>query len=41
MNHLLLPDAGVGFSYEKLPSVVVPPEVMGTIADWLAARLRR
>ena len=40
MNHLLLPHAGVGFSYEKLPSVTVPAEVMGAIADWLAARLR-
>jgi dipeptidyl aminopeptidase/acylaminoacyl peptidase len=39
-NHLLLPDAGVGFSYEKLPSFVVKPEVMGAIADWLAARLK-
>jgi dienelactone hydrolase len=41
MNHLFLPDAGVGFSYEKLPSVVVPDAVMGAIADWLAARLTR
>jgi len=41
MNHLFLPDAGVGFSYEKLPSFVVPPAVMGAIADWLSARLTR
>jgi dienelactone hydrolase len=40
-NHLFLPDAGVGFSYEKLPSFVVKPEVMGAIADWLVARLTR
>jgi uncharacterized protein len=39
-NHLFLPDAGVGFSYEKLPSYVVKPEVLGTIADWLVARLK-
>jgi dienelactone hydrolase len=41
MNHLFLPDAGVGFSYEKLPSFVVRPEVLGAIADWLAAHLTR
>jgi len=41
VNHLFLPDAGVGFSYEKLPSFVVKPEVMGAIADWLASRLTR
>jgi dienelactone hydrolase len=40
-NHLFLPDAGVGLSYEKLPSFVVGPEVLGAIADWLAARLIR
>lgn len=39
-NHLFLPDGGVGFSYEKLPSFVLKPEVMGAMADWLAARLR-
>jgi dienelactone hydrolase len=39
-NHLFLPDAGVGFSYEKLPSYVVKAEVMGAMADWLAARLK-
>jgi len=40
-NHLFLPDGGVGFSYDKLPSFVVKPEVIGAIADWLAARLTR
>ena len=40
-NHLFLPDAGLGFSYEKLPSFAVKPEVLGAIADWLAARLTR
>ena len=41
LNHLFLPDGGVGFSYEKLPSFVVKPEVMGAIADWLVAHLTR
>jgi len=40
-NHLFLPDGGVGFSYEKLPSFVVPTEVMGAIAEWLVTRLAR
>jgi dipeptidyl aminopeptidase/acylaminoacyl peptidase len=39
-NHLFVDDAGVGFSYEKLPSFAVRPEVLGTIADWLASRLK-
>lgn len=39
-NHLFVDDAGVGFSYEKLPSFAVRPEVLGTIADWLSARLK-
>ena len=39
-NHLFVDDAGVGFSYEKLPSYTVRPEVLGTIADWLMARLK-
>jgi uncharacterized protein len=39
-NHLFVDDAGVGFSYEKLPSYNVRPEVLGTIADWLVARLK-
>jgi uncharacterized protein len=39
-NHLFVDDAGVGFSYEKLPSYDVRPEVLGTIADWLVARLK-
>ena len=41
LNHLFLPHGGVGFSYEKLPSFVVKPEVMGAIADWLSSRLTR
>lgn len=41
MNHLFLRDTGVGFSYEKLPSFIVNPEVMGAVAEWLAARLTR
>ena len=40
-NHLFLSDAGVGFSYEKLPSFVVKPEVMGAITEWLVTRLTR
>jgi uncharacterized protein len=39
-NHLFVDDAGVGFSYEKLPSFSVRSEVLGTIADWLVARLK-
>ena len=39
-NHLFVDDAGVGFSYEKLPSYTVRPEVLGTIADWLVVRLK-
>jgi dienelactone hydrolase len=39
-NHLFVDDAGVGFSYEKLPSYAVRPEVLGTIADWLVVRLK-
>ena len=41
MNHLFLPEAGVGFSYEKLPSFTVKPEVLGAIADWLTMHLLR
>lgn len=40
-NHLFLPDGGVGFSYEKLPSFVVKSDVLGAIADWLATKLTR
>jgi dienelactone hydrolase len=40
-NHLFLPHANVGFSYEKLPSFTVKSEVLGAIADWLTARLTR
>jgi uncharacterized protein len=39
LNHLFLPYGGPGFSYEKLPSFVVNPEVMGAIADWLSMKL--
>lgn len=41
VNHLFLTDPGVGFSYEKLPSFVVKPDVMGALADWLSERFRR
>jgi uncharacterized protein len=41
LNHLFLPYGGPGFSYEKLPSFVVNPEVLGAIADWLSSRLTR
>jgi len=40
-NHLFVDDAGVGFSYEKLPSFDVRPEVLGTLSEWLARKLRR
>jgi fermentation-respiration switch protein FrsA (DUF1100 family) len=40
-NHLFLPYAGHGFSYEKLPSFAVTPEVLGAIADWLVTRFAR
>ena len=39
-NHLFVDDAGVGFAYEKLPSYAIRPEVLGTVADWLAGRLK-
>jgi dipeptidyl aminopeptidase/acylaminoacyl peptidase len=39
-NHLFVDDAGVGFSYEKLPSLDVRPAVLGTLADWLVTKLR-
>jgi uncharacterized protein len=41
MNHLFVPDAGLGFAYEKLPSLAVKSEVLGAIADWLTARFTR
>ncbi len=41
MNHLFLPDpSGDPRGYLALPVRRIPPEVLGTIADWLAARLR-
>jgi uncharacterized protein len=40
-DHLFLPDPnGNPSGYAKLPSKGVRPEVLGTIADWLAAHLR-
>ncbi|HKO16424.1 MAG TPA: alpha/beta fold hydrolase [Gemmatimonadaceae bacterium] len=41
-DHLFLPDSsGNPSGYSKLPSTRVRPEVLGSIADWLAARLGR
>ena len=41
-NHLFLTDPdGNPSGYAKLTSTSVRPEVLGAIADWLAARLRR
>jgi dipeptidyl aminopeptidase/acylaminoacyl peptidase len=40
-DHLFLPDPnGNPSGYAQLPSKDVRPEVLGTIADWLVARLR-
>lgn len=40
-NHLFLADAsGNPGGYSTLPSKAIAPEVLGTIADWLGARLR-
>jgi uncharacterized protein len=39
-NHLFVTDTLGGFSYEKLPSLSVRKDVLGTIADWLSATLR-
>lgn len=44
INHLFLADADPVATvdhYARLPSKTVPPEVLGAIADWLAARLAR
>jgi dienelactone hydrolase len=39
-NHLFLRDAtGEPANYPKLASYVIDGEVMGTLADWLVARL--
>jgi len=40
-NHLFLPDpSGDPRGYTALPVHSVPPEVLGTLADWLVPRLR-
>ena len=40
VNHLFLDDASGHWSgYAALPSKAVSPVIMGTVADWLAARL--
>jgi alpha-beta hydrolase superfamily lysophospholipase len=41
LNHLMVPDPdGSPGGYASLPSPRVSPVVLGTLADWLAARLR-
>ena len=41
LNHLMVPDPdGSPAGYAALPSAKVSPEVLGTLADWLAAKLR-
>jgi len=41
LNHLMVPDPdGSPARYATLPSPKVSPEVLGTLADWLVARLR-
>jgi hypothetical protein len=41
MNHLFVHDAnGFPGAYTTLPSMKVEPEVLGTVADWLAKRLK-
>lgn len=41
LNHLMVHDpSGDPAGYARLPSGQVSPEVLGTLADWLAARLR-
>lgn len=40
LDHLMVPDPdGSPAGYAKLPSPKVSPEVLGALADWLAARL--
>jgi dienelactone hydrolase len=39
-NHLFVTDTIGGFSYEKLPSLDVRPDVLGAIVDWLRDTLR-
>jgi dienelactone hydrolase len=38
-NHLFVADPVGSFQYAKLPSLRVRPEVLGAVADWLAAHL--
>jgi len=40
LNHLFVPGLDKGYDYNALPSLAVPAVVLGTVADWLAARLR-
>ena len=41
LNHLMVPDpSGYPSGYGRLPSPRVSREVLGTLADWLAAKLR-
>jgi uncharacterized protein len=41
LNHLFLPDPdGSPANYPRLPSGRIGPEVMGTILDWLSARVQ-
>jgi len=39
-NHLFVADPTGGFDYAKLPSLHVRREVLGAIADWLAAQFK-
>jgi hypothetical protein len=40
LNHLFVPHGGRGFDYSRLPSLVVQPEVLGAMTDWLVLTLR-
>ena len=42
LNHLFVPDPdGFPLNYRKLPTpVVIPPEIVGTVVDWLAQQLK-
>ncbi|HEX6751846.1 MAG TPA: alpha/beta fold hydrolase [Longimicrobium sp.] len=41
LNHLMVPDpSGMPAGYAGLPSHNVAPQVLGTLADWLAEKLR-
>lgn len=39
LNHLFVPEEHKGYDYTALSSLVVPRDVLGVLADWLAARL--